>query len=239
MKSKAIWKYVFILVVLDCSQDKEQRGVSYYSNGVLKHEVLLKNGEPDGLGIVYFESGKVQSRTYWKEGKKHGKSITYYENGKIRQENEYRENVCQTSKDYTEDGFLEEIRTYDSLGRIFDYYNFKKDGTRDFSRRKKDPIFIPRKDTVAVGEDYVADIRLGNRQYDNIEVIIGDIEDPYVAKKNPPLPRKDSLTSTLIIKPDSAGLTEISGIVIERSATSDSLDVIPFTHRFYVRPRNN
>lgn len=239
IKNKLFWACASALLVLCCSQDKEQRGISYYPNGVLKHEVLLKNGEPDGLGIIYFESGKVQSRTYWKDGEKHGKSITYYENGNVRQENEYRKNMCLSSKDYTEDGFLEESRTYDSKGRIIDFYRYKKDGTRDFRRETKDPIFIPEVDTLILGETYPIEIRLGNRQYDNIDVIIGDLGDPYLAKKNPPLPKKDSLTSIINIKADSLGLRKISGIVIERSATSDSLDVIPFTHGFYVKPRHN
>jgi hypothetical protein len=226
---------ISILFLLSCFKDKEQRGVSYYKDGTLKHEVRLINGEPEGLGIVYFENGQVQSKTDWKDGKKHGKSIIYYKNGNVRQENEYRDDLCLASKDYTEDGYLEEIRTYDSLGRVIDYYNYNKDGSRNFNRETKDPIFIREKDTISVGETYIANIRLGNRQYDNIEVIIGDISDPYIAKKNPPLPKKDSLTSILNIKADSAGLHKISGIVIERSATSDSLDVIQFTHRFYVK----
>lgn len=229
-----------ILVILFLIRRNIQREVSYYENGQLKHQVILKNGKYDGLAIYYFESGKVQSKVYWKDGRKHGKSVIYFENGNVRQENQYVEGTrCCISKDYTEDGFLEQITELDSSGRIVDYYSYKKDGSRDFSREKKDPIFIPEGDTLILGETYPTEIRLGNRQYDNIEVVIGDIQDPYIAKKNPPLPKKDSLTSIINITADSIGLRRISGIVIERSATSDSLDVIPFTHRFYVKPPDN
>lgn len=213
-----------------------KREVSYYENGNIKHQVLLKDGKYDGLWIDYVEDGRVRAKTEYQDGRKHGESIIYYRNGNIFQVNKYRNGVCRISKDYTQDGYLEEIREYDSLERITDYYAYKQNGTRDFSREKKDPIFIPHRDTLVLGESYQALIRLGNRQYDNIEVVIGDIRDPYIAKKNDPLPKKDSLTSIINIKADSLGLRKISGIVIERSATSDSLDVIPFTHRFYVKP---
>lgn len=229
-----------ILVILFLIRRNVQREVSYYENGQLKHQVILKNSKYEGLATYYFESGKIQSKVYWKDGKKHGKSVVYFENGNVRQENQYVGGTrCCISKDYTQDGFLEQITELDSSGRIVDYYSYKKDGTRDFSWEKKDPIFIPQGDTLILGENYPSLIRLGNRQYDNIEVVIGNIEDPYIAKKNPPLPKKDSLTSIINIKADSLGLRKISGIVIERSATSDSLDVIPFTHRFYVKPPDN
>jgi hypothetical protein len=213
-----------------------KREVSYYENGQLKHQVILKNGKYDGLWIDYFENGTVHAKTEYIAGKKNGKNIIYFENGNLRQENEFKEDKLQVSKDYTAGGSLEEIRIYDSLERVVDYSCYKENGSRDFRREKKDPIFIPVGDTLVLGETYPTLIRLGNRQYDNIEVIIGDIEDPLIAKQNPPLPKKDSLTSLIDIKADSLGEREISGIIIERSATSDSLDVIPFTHRFYVTP---
>jgi hypothetical protein len=227
------------VLILFLIRQRVEREVSYYKNGQLKHQVILKNGKYDGLWIDYFENGSIHAKTDFEDGKKNGKNIIYYENGNIHQENKFKDDKLQVSKDYTEDGFLEEIRIYDSLKRVVDYYCYKKDGTRDFRREKKDPIFIPPGDTLILGQTYPTLIRLGNRQYDNIEVVIGDIEDPYIAKKNPPLPKKDSLTSIINIKADSLGLRKISGIVIERSATSDSLDVIPFTHRFYVKPRDN
>lgn len=208
-----------------------KKEVSYYKNGQLKHEVILKKGKYDGLGINYYESGKILSKTYWKDGKIDKASIFYYENGNIKQENEYRDGTVLRSKNYTEEGLLEQITIWDSLGNIIDYNSYNKDG----SRKAKDPIFIPEGDTLILGETYPTLIRLGNRQYDNIEVVIGDIEDPDIAKKSPPLPKKDSLTSIINIKADSLGLRKISGIVIERSYP-DSIDVIPFTHRFYVIP---
>jgi hypothetical protein len=237
---RIINKVVFatIIFLVGCNdKEKVQQGVSYYKDGSLRHKVILKNGKPEGLGMTYFDNGKVLSKVDWKNGKKHGQSIFYYENGKVRQENLYEEGLCLKSKDYTDDGYLDQITEYDSLGRIFDTFRFNKDGTRNFSREAKDPIFIPEVDTVTIGENYIVEIRLGNRQFSNIDVIIGDIEDPKIIIKNKPLPKKDSLTSILSIKADSVGLKKISGVVFERNQKWDSMDVIPFTHRFYVKPK--
>lgn len=158
---------VGILILLSCRKDKEERGVSYYKNGQLKHEVLLINGKPEGVAVMYFESGKILSKTHCKNGKKHGKSVFYYENGNVEQESVFKENLYQTTMAYTEDGFLKQIRIYDSLGRLFDFYKYNKDGTRNFGPGTKDLIFLTEKDTVSVGEDFIAEIRLGNRQFDN------------------------------------------------------------------------
>ena len=178
---------------------------------------------------------RYMQRRNGRTAKKNGNNLIYNENGRLRQRNEYKDDKCLLSEDYSSEDFLEEIRIYDSLERIVDFFCYKKDGSRDFRRETKDPIFIPAGDTLILGKTYRTEIHLGNRQYDNIEVFIGDIKDMDIAKKNRPLPQKDKITSIINIRADSLGPRRISGIVIERSATSDSLDVIPFTHRFYVK----
>lgn len=234
MRRRNRYSLIWIFLLFSCSNAKEEKGVSYYPNGQLKHEVLLVNGQPEGLGIIYYKSGKVKSRTYWKRGKKHGKSVHYYENGNVQQETQYQNDIHQLTKDYGEDGLLRKVRKYDSLGRLFDFCVFNKNGTRDFSRKTKDPIFITEDDTISVGQTFEAEVKLGNRQFDYIDVIIGDIDDPYLAVNTPPLPKKDSLTSILTIKGDSPGLKRVSGILIERSAVSDSVEVIPFIFPLFV-----
>jgi hypothetical protein len=210
-----------------------KRAVSYYENGQLKHEVLLKDGKPEGLGTNYYSSGRVLSKTNWKNGKKHGSVIFYFETGEIKNESLYEEGVCVESKDYFQNGTLEEYRIYDSLGRIYDVVSFKKDGSRDF----KDPIFIVEKDTITLGEEYRAFVRLGNRQFDKVDIYIGDVNDSNIIRNNPPLPKFDQLTSVLVVIPDSAGPNSVSGVVLERSTKSDSFDVIPFRHRFFVKEK--
>lgn len=100
---------------------------------------------------------------------------------------------------------MKEVRVYDTLGRIFDFFRYKKNGSRDHSSSSKDPVFILDRDTVEVGEIYSGLIRLGNRQFDVIDVFIGDISDPDIMIKNKPLQEKDSLTAIFKIKTDSAG----------------------------------
>ena len=230
-----------LLLMICCSKEKKApEEVEHYKNGQLKHQIPLnKNGKRNGLGISYYESGKIMAKTDWKEGQLDGKKVFYHENGKLQQVSEYRAGLPLRVEDYTEEGVLRQVTVYDSSGRIFDYYNYRADGTRDFSYETKDPIFIPERDTVSVGENYITAIRLGNRQYSHVDVIIGDPNDPKIIKKNTPLPKKDSLTSILTIKADSAGLREVSGVVFERNQKWDSLDVTPFTHRFYVKPNRN
>jgi len=202
----------------------------------LRYEVFIIDGKRHGRAKEYFPNGKIKAISNWKYGKLDGEEVIFLANGSRRQVNEYKDGALSISWDYAKEGHVIEKRLYDSLGHIVDFFSYKSDGTRDFSFGKKDPIFIPPTDTFVLGMTYPTLIRLGNRQYDNIEVIIGDITDPDIARKNQPLSKKDSLTSILDITADSLGLRKISGIVIERSSTSDSVDVVPFTHRFYVIP---
>ncbi|GCC53434.1 hypothetical protein SanaruYs_36780 [Chryseotalea sanaruensis] len=229
---------ILIIFFISCTRKKDgvQKELEYYDKGQLKHEFIIDEfGRRDGLGISYYENGKIMAKTDWKKGKLDGKKVFYYDNGRIQQVSEYRIGIPLKVEDYTEDGYLKQLTIYNSIGRVVDYYNYKKDGARDFTLGTKTPIFIPYKDTVDVGEDYILDIRLGNRQFSNVDVIIGDPEDPKIIKKNKALPKKDSLTSILVIKTDSVGEREISGVVFERNQNWDSLDVTPFIHRYYVR----
>lgn len=230
---------LIVLLVFCCSKERKNTSdeVSYYKNGQIKHQIPVRNEKRNGLGISYYENGNIMAKSDWKDGKLDGQKVFYRENGKLQQVSQYRDGLPLRVEDYTDDGYLRQITVYDSAGRIFDYYSYKRDGTRDFSFETKDPIFIVKKDTVSVGENYIAMIRLGNRQYSHVDVIIGDPGDPQIIKKNAPLPKKDSLTSILTIKADSAGPREISGVVFERSLKWDSLHVTPFTHRFYITQR--
>lgn len=224
------------MLVFGCSGKKTvKREIALYPSGSLRFEVKLIDDKREGLGIDYFEDGKIKMKSFWKNGKVDGESTGFYENGNKRQVSFYKDGLCQISMDYSIDGYLEKTREYDSLGRILDFYKYSKDGTRDFSPGTKYPVFITQKDTVRVGENYIATIRLGNRQYSHVDVIIGDVSDRDIIKKNRPLPKKDSLTSILNIKADLPGRHAVSGVIFERNANWDSLAVTAFTHHFYVK----
>jgi len=235
-------KFIFIigLALLGCGEregtgDTRQRAVSYHTNGQLKHEVLLTDGKPDGIGINYFENGRVQAITYWQNGKKHGPNKVYYQNGNLHQENMFIKDVRRDiTKTYWETGGLMKLTELDSLGRVIGFYFYTPDGTRDFSHEKKDPIIVSDKDTITLGETYEAEVRLGNRQYPLVDVYIGELEKD-IMKNNPRLPKKDSVTSILKVKPQTVGDVEITGIVFEHDAKLDSADFVAFTLRIYVK----
>jgi hypothetical protein len=229
---------LFLFFLVRCGE--EHREVSYYPNGTLKYTVPLIEEKREGLGYDYFESGKIKAVSKWENGVLDGESIVYFENGNIFQKS-YFENGIQrdTGKIYDEAGWLKQVAIFDSLGRMEDYFVFKKEGTRNFNHETKQPIFLDQSDTLYLGENYIAQIRLGNRQFNFVDVFIGDINDRDIMKKNPPLPKKDSITSILKIKSDSLGRRKLEGVILERNKKMDSLDVIPFTHYFYVKPKSN
>lgn len=228
-----------IILVLLCgncgNREKIDQEVAFYPSGALKFKVRLLNGKREGLGIEYYENGSIFSKSTWQHGKRNGAQTVYYQNGKRQQVSIFENDICVRAEDYEPEGYVGEITEYDSLGRVVDFYFYQKDGKRDFDSSKKDPIFIPLHDTIELGDEYRSLVRLGNRQFPYVDFVIGDVNDPDILKHNEPLPKKDSLTAVLKIAPRSAGLNEVSGVVVERTKTYDSIDVIPFTHRFYVR----
>lgn len=238
MKRRSSFLCLVLSTLLSCSteQAKQERGVSYYENGQLRHEVLLIDGQPNGLGIIYFEDGGIQSETNWKGGVKHGKSVIYYENGGVHQENEYVNGVrCCVSRTYWDNGNLKQLTKLDSLGRIVDYCLYTRTGERNYSSEGKTPIFVADTDTIFLGAAYRAQVRLGNRQFEEVEVYLGDL-DRNIIKENSPLKKLDKVTSLLEVTPKLSGVHEITGVVFERNETWDSMNVVPFVHRIYVKP---
>jgi antitoxin component YwqK of YwqJK toxin-antitoxin module len=212
-----------------------EREVSYFPDSTLKHEVMLKDGKPDGLGISYYASGKVRSKFLWKDGKENGAGIFYYENGKIQQENYYVNGIRRgLSKTYYDNGNLKQLTILDTLGRMMDYYKYDRNGKRILTKASKQPIFLAESDTLKNGETYRAEIRLGNHEFSVVDVFIGEIARDIMLK-NKRLPKLDSLTSLLVLKPNTIGLQNITGIIFERNQSGDSVEIIPFEYPIYVR----
>lgn len=222
--------------VIGCNKSEEKK-ITHYPDGKIKSEAYFLKGKKHGVDIDYYENGKIHIETRWLTGKAHGKQVVFSEDGTKIQENLYKNNHLLLSKDFMPQGWMKEVRVYDTLGRIFDFFRYKQDGARDYSESSKDPVFILDRDTVEVGEVYSGLIRLGNRQFDIIDVFIGDISDPDIMMKSKPLQEKDSLTAIFRIKADSPGYNEFSGVIIEKSLKSDSVNVIPFTHRYFVKDK--
>lgn len=226
-----------------CKSDTEKpvnvqvRAVSFYPDSTLKHEVMLKNGQPEGLGINYFQSGKIRSKTYWRNGKEHGANVFYFENGNIEQENYYEHGIRQgISKTYYKNGVLKQLTILDSTGRIMDYYKYDSAGRRILSKDSKQPIILSVSDSIIIGESFNAEIRLGNHQYPLVDVYIGEVN-RYILLNEKPLPKKDSLTALLSIRPTKLGPYEITGVVFERNEAEDSSQVISFAYPIFVKPK--
>lgn len=224
---------IIFLLSASCSRELEQK---YYPNGNLKFEVPLVDGRRNGKMTVYNEDGVVSETSFWKDGYEEGEVIIYYSNGSIMQKQKYHRGIIVGEVDlYSQNGILTERHYFDSLGRLIDYKEFKANGRQNMDENTRHAIFIEVQDTVRIGEFYESLITLGNRRFDNIEVVLGDPRDSNIIK-HPKLPKKDNKHSILRIRADSVGLHHIEGAIIEfNPARKDSLLIIPFRHNFFVK----
>lgn len=228
---------LFVATVTSCVKDsKTEHQVSFHENGKLKHEIFLKSGKRDGIERIYFESGNLKAVAHWRNGEKNGKNVIYYENGIMRQEKYYVDGlICCLSNDYDSLGHLRTSVKLDSMGRIIDFMWFDSLGNRDFSDEYKNALFISQSDTITLGETYHAEIKLGNRQFDNIRVTIGDLNDRYLLLKSKPLPNKDSTTAIFSFMPTTNGNVIITGVIQEKNIKGDSSAITTFEHNIYVK----
>jgi hypothetical protein len=229
--------FLLFTSITACVKDTDtKRKVSFHENGNIKQQVSTKNGKWHGVEYIYFENGNIKAIAHWNNGKRNGKNTVYYQNGKLRQERYYVGGVtCCLSNDYDSVGRLRTVVKFDSLGRIIDFAWYDSLGNRDFSPTHKSALFISQKDTITLGEVYHAEIKLGNRQFDNIHVTVGDLNDRYLLIKNTPLPKKDSTTAIFSFKPTTIGSVTITGVIQEKNHKRDSILVTPFEHSIYVK----
>jgi hypothetical protein len=229
--------YLVLFFLEFCSPKKEEK---YYPSGKLLSEVMLNSeGNKEGIEAEYFENGDTSLYRTWKNGIREGKSVVYYPNGKIDQENNFINGIrCCESRFYSEDGHLIEIQYLDIHGRIIDYKKFKENGERRFGADDNIPLVIRKADTIELGEFYEAEIRLGNKKWDSIRVVLGEWED-YQSLFNKSLPSLDSVTSFIRVRADKEGKNIIEGTIIEvNTLNTDSAIIHPFRIFFFVRNKN-
>ena len=189
--------------------------------------------------ITYYESGEIKSKATWENDVRNGEHYVYYKNGKINQINHFKLGIrCCLSKFYDSLGNLIEIQYLDNKGRVVDYEKYKSEGKRNLSIEESKPIIISDDDTIDFDAYYIAKIRLGNRRYDSIKVILGKPETNDDFFKQAGLPRADSITSLLRMKGKKEGVNKVEGVIIEiNKGMPDTLLAIPFSHTFFVRPK--
>ena len=100
-------------------------------------------------------------------------------------------------------------------------------------------MVISKTDTIEFGEYYEAEIRLGNKKWDSIRVVLGKWED-YQSLFNKSLPSIDSVTSFVRVKADKEDKNTIEGTIIEvNTLHTDSAIIHPFKIFFFSRNKKN
>ena len=227
---------IFVLVVLAACGDKKKMEIAYHENDQIEYEVPLIDGQRNGVLKEYYETGELKGFSTWSNGKLHGESKLFYKNGSLMQVNHHNHGSrCCESKFYSESEILREVQYFDDEGRLFDYEKFTVEGVRSTNLKSKSAIVIVEKDTLDYGETFKGFIRLGNREFNSIEVVLGDPSDRYILT-NPKLPKADPLTGLLKIEETTTGVNTIKGVVVERDSTEGAeLVIVPFEYSFYVR----
>jgi len=233
---KYLWLFLFSYLFASCIKEDKEKHVEYYDNGQIKYEVPLSNNKRDGKLIEYYKDGTLEAYSTWKNGSLEGPSAHYYPNGNIKQENYFKNNIfCCESRFYREDGTLQEIHYMNNKGQLLDYKKFNKDGTQNLDIQTREVIFIPKEDTVSLGETYSAKIRVGNKEYNDLEVVLGDPADKYILENGEKLPKVDSVTALLEIEAVREGKHTITGVAVDIDRTNrKEMVIIPFKHTFYV-----
>ena len=79
---------LFSILIISCKKSETQeiidfdggsKKVIYYSNGAIKSEVMLEDGEPHGTEIVLFKNGKLKAENDWYRGKPLMHQFEYYD----------------------------------------------------------------------------------------------------------------------------------------------------------------
>jgi antitoxin component YwqK of YwqJK toxin-antitoxin module len=104
---------LLLLLVIGTSVCYAEAQKEYFTNGNLKWEKNLKNGEPDGLTKWYYKSGALQMEENYSNGVLHGICKVYYDNGQLKAETHYKNGVVDGSaRSFYKDGTLMETLNY-------------------------------------------------------------------------------------------------------------------------------
>lgn len=229
--------YLFLFLLLGfqgCSNQRVQK--KFHSNGKLLSVVTLDSlGRKNGIEVEYFESGDTSVYRNWLNGKRNGKSAVYFQNGNVEQINHFKNGVrCCEALFYDEKGFLKEIQYLNNKGNVIDYKKFNEKGIQIRDPNSSLALAVPKKDTIELGEYYEAEIRLGNKRWDSIRVVLGAWEG-HQTLIAPNLPAIDSVTSFLRVEATGEGPNTIDGTIIEvNRAHPDSLMIHTFSIYFFV-----
>jgi len=224
IRGVVVFSVLVLVLLISCSKVERD----YYPTGEIEHEVSLKDGKRNGKMFEYSVDGKVIAISYWINGKIDGESTIYFKNGAVSQRNQFKMGRrCCISEFFSEKGSLLEKQFIDSLGRVMDYIKYKPNGTQNLDKQSRKPIILTNKDTLDLGETFFATIRLGNRRFSKIEIVLSDTQGKEIVEK-PRLPMLDSITGLIKIEVN-PGTNIINGFILEINDNyPDSILAIPF-----------
>ena len=213
-KSEPIKKYLMAFVILFACKQSNDKEMYYYPTGEVMEEYEIENGKRHGVASSFYLSGKLKATGFYKNGLPDSTYIHYFENGNTKVEGRFDKNGIKEGETrfFFETGELKQIEYLNDKGKVIDYVKFNKDGTRNL--RLTSIIFESESDTIKFGDYYEAKIRFANRKYNYNEVIIGDPMDKTLLGKLR-LPKQDSITSFIKIKPEKSGENLIEGVVLD------------------------
>lgn len=141
--------------------DKEV--VYFYKNGKNQAVVPFANGHVNGIIRRFYPTGVLESTEFRKDGKLAGEMKQYYPNARIKYEaKKVGERFVDTARYYHPNGEVAQLIVYDSSGRKIDFGVWNRAGKLDPTYTR--PLFLSGGDTIAQGENYCFEVRLGNRR---------------------------------------------------------------------------
>lgn len=165
--------FIILLILSGCREQKQK--IEYYANGNKKYEVpITSDGIMHGEMSEYFASGELKSEMIWTYGTMSGDYIEYYKNGKVKKRGTYLGNVpLDIFKYFYPDGNIEHIEVYQE-GMVVDFMYYDEEG--NLKKEYYNIVFSPKYDTVSQGGKYIIDMRVFNKVYDSLAVIVGKLD---------------------------------------------------------------
>jgi antitoxin component YwqK of YwqJK toxin-antitoxin module len=230
----------------------------YYQNGSIKSKGTYEKGLLEGRVIDFYNDGGIELISSWENGQQTGPNKTYYENGNIKKEYFTVDGVLtDTFKEYYPEGGLRAIGKYangatvdtltffSSNGSIDEKQIFTRDGYKwkvlDYRGNGQDineyilPYFKAKKDTVSFGENYEVEICLGNKEFKDFKVLVGELLDVPGLKDTVDILSSETNCFGYVVEPTRTGENTISGkFMYEAKEDSLNINFIGFKHSFYV-----
>lgn len=173
---------VFALVVLfsSCSVKDNHSSLEGSENS------SNKGGIRNGREIVYYENGEIETKSHWKNDSLDGQYLEFNEDGTLVREATFRNGKPYGSMvNFNEKGaisrvvqlYLNEAGTIQNQGIDFDDLGnvVLKDNYSFFVIKEKS-------DSIRLGEEYIATIKIINSRYDSTLIKIGNYDENFGPK---------------------------------------------------------